>query len=299
MARPSPGAERVVAVLEFMAARPDERFTLSELARGCDLNKATAHALLTELAARGVLLRHPDEKRYSLGPRLVPVGSAAQRGYQAQDFTPGVLRRLASSTGLSAAALASDAHGDYATVVSRSDPDSPVPVPARWPLVPPNGAVFYAWADEPSVEAWLARSPAIASVQQALDALQAARRLGVVIGAAIPEWYRLTALLAERPHQVTPDTSNGNQSAVRDALWHLARSSPLITDVESDATYRVAYVAAPVFGHDGRVILAVVAGGEPVRARRGDDVLTLAARVAQAADELTATSHGRKPAART
>jgi DNA-binding IclR family transcriptional regulator len=298
MARPSPGAERVVAVLEFMAARPDERFTLSELARGCDLNKATAHALLTELAARGVLLRHPDEKRYSLGPRLVPVGSAAQRGYQAQDFTPGVLRRLAASTGLVAAALASDAHGDQATVVSRSDPDSPLPVPARWPLVPPNGAVFYAWADEPSVEAWLARSPAIASVQQALDALAAARKLGVVIGSAIPEWYRLTALLADRANQ--PPTSdntatNGNQSAVRDALWHLARSAALITEIDTSATYRVAYVAAPVFGHDGRVILAVVAGGEPARARRGDDVAALASRVASAADELTATSHGRKP----
>ena len=299
MARPSPGAERVVAVLEFMAARPDERFTLSELARGCDLNKATAHALLTELAARGVLLRHPDEKRYSLGPRLVPVGSAAERGYQAQDFTPGVLRRLASSTGLAAAALMMEQHGDHATVVSRSDPDVPLPVPQRWPLVPPNGAVFYAWADEPSVEAWLARSPAITSVQQALTALQAARRLGVVIGAAIPEWYRLTALLSDRPAlQVVGggEEANGNQSALRDALWHLARSSPLITSIDPDSTYRAAYIAAPVFDQAGDVILAVVAGGEPVRPRLGRDLALLAARVVSAADELTATSHGRKPA---
>lgn len=297
MARPSPGAERVVAVLEFMAARPDERFTLSELARGCDLNKATAHALLTELAARGVLLRHPDEKRYSLGPRLVPVGTAAQRGYQAQDFTPGVLRRLASSTGLATAAVASEPHGDHATIVSRADPDGAVPVPVRWPLVPPNGAVFYAWADEPSVEAWLARSPAITSVQQALTALQAARRLGVVIGAAIPEWYRLTALLSERPAvQVVAggEAANGNQSALRDALWHLARSSPLITDVDPDATYRAAYIAAPVFDQEGAVILAVVAGSEPARPRTGRELATLVDRVVAAADELTETSHGRK-----
>lgn len=300
MARPSPGAERVVAVLEFMAARPDERFTLSELARGCDLNKATAHALLTELAARGVLLRHPDEKRYSLGPRLVPVGTAAQRGYQAQDFTPGVLRRLASSTGLATAALVMEPHGDHATVVGRSDPDMPPPVPQRWPLVPPNGAVFYAWADEPSVEAWLARSPAIASVQEALTALEAARRLGVVIGAAIPEWYRLSSLLAERSAMTVPvgashEAANGSQSALRDALWHLARSSPLITDIDPDASYRAAYVAAPVFDQDGSVILAVVAGGEPVRPRVGRELAALADRVSAAADELTATSHGRRP----
>src|SRR5690606_24860778 len=74
VARPAPGAERTVAVLELMAAHPDERFTLSEVARRCGLNKATAHALLSALTARGVLVRHPDEKRYSLGPRLVAIG---------------------------------------------------------------------------------------------------------------------------------------------------------------------------------------------------------------------------------
>lgn len=279
-----------------MAARPDERFTLSELARGCDLNKATAHALLTELAARGVLLRHPDEKRYSLGPRLVPVGTAAQRGYRAHDFTPGVLRRLSVGTGLATAALAREPHGDFATIVGRSESDLTPPVPFRWPLVPPNGAVFYAWADEPTVEAWLARSPAIASVQQALTALDAARRLGVVIGAAIPEWYRLTSLLSERPTLGAAGADgNGNQTAVRDALWQLARSSPLITDFDSEATYRIAYVAAPVFDHSGEVILAVVAGGEHPRPRRGEEVAALTGKVAAAADELTATSHGRKP----
>ena len=42
-----------------LAARPDERFTLSELARGCDLNKATAHALLTELTGRPTIEPSP------------------------------------------------------------------------------------------------------------------------------------------------------------------------------------------------------------------------------------------------
>src|SRR5690606_6335189 len=86
VARPAPGAERTVAVLELMAAHPDERCTLSEVARRCGLNRATAHALLSALTARGVLVRHPDEKRYSLGPRLVAIGEAARRGYTAADF---------------------------------------------------------------------------------------------------------------------------------------------------------------------------------------------------------------------
>ena len=104
MARPAPGADRSVAVLELLADHPDERFTLSEVARRCGLNKATAHALLSALTAHGILLRHPEEKRYSLGPRLIAIGDAAHRGYSAIDFAPYVLGRLAADTGLQATA---------------------------------------------------------------------------------------------------------------------------------------------------------------------------------------------------
>jgi DNA-binding IclR family transcriptional regulator len=296
MARPSPGAERVVTVLEFLAARPDERFTLSELARGCDLNKATAHALLTELTARGVLLRHPDEKRYSLGPRLVPVGTAASRGYRAEDFTAGTLRRLATSTGAVAAAVVRQLAGDYATVVNRADSGRDAPVPLRWPLVPPNGAVFFAWADEPSVEAWLARCPAIGSVQLALAGLEAARRDGYVVGAAVPEWQRLMAVMAERPSvadAVAP--ADAHQEAVRDALADLARSEALITEIDPATTYPTAYVAAPVFDDHGVPILGIVVGHPRGANRRGDELLAMAAKVVAAADELTEAVHGAKP----
>ena len=60
--RPAPGAERVVAVLNFLAAHPDESFTLSELSRRLDLNKATCHALLMTLTQAGYLLRHPTRR---------------------------------------------------------------------------------------------------------------------------------------------------------------------------------------------------------------------------------------------
>jgi DNA-binding IclR family transcriptional regulator len=286
----------VVTVLEFLAARPDERFTLSELARGCDLNKATAHALLTELTARGVLLRHPDEKRYSLGPRLVPVGTAAARGYRAEDFTAGTLRRLASSTGAVAAALVRQLAGDYATVVNRADSGREAPVPLRWPLVPPNGAVFFAWADEPSVEAWLARCPATGSVQHALAGLEAARRDGYVVGAAVPEWQRLMAVMAERPSladAVAP--GDVHQDSVRDALADLSRAEALITRIDASATYPVAYVAAPVFDDHGVPILGIVVGYPRGSSRRGDELLGLAAKVVAAADELTEAIHGAKP----
>ncbi len=116
VARPAPGAERSVAVLELLAAHPDDRFTLSEVARRCDLNKATAHALLSTLSERGVLLRHPEEKRYSLGPVLVSIGEAARRGYSAVDFVRPTLHALARDTGLWARAWVVE--GDHISVVA-------------------------------------------------------------------------------------------------------------------------------------------------------------------------------------
>lgn len=310
--RPSPGAERVVAVLEFLASRPDERFTLSEVARECGLNKATAHALLTELTGRGVLLRHPDEKRYSLGPRLVPIGRAADLGYRVEDFAPGILRDLAAATGANAAALLHDQIDDHAVVVAEHEAGRSAPVPPRWPLVPPIGAVFFAWADDPSVEAWLARCPAGGSVRQALDGLAAVRRDHVMVGASVPAWRKLAALLHEL-HAVSNglaaavgsagatvavgvEREEAIQEALRDALYDLSRGRSLVTEIEPDVAYEVAYIAAPVFDHTGAVTLAVVSTTRDDHTiMRGNRLRDLAAAVSTAADRLTEAAYGRRP----
>jgi DNA-binding IclR family transcriptional regulator len=277
----------VVTVLEFFAARPGDRFTLSELARGCGLNKATTHALLTELTGRGVLLRHPDEKRYSLGPRLVSIGSAAKHGYRADDFHSGALGRLASAAGAEAVAVRYDPADDHATVIGHAGPGRELPVPRRWPLVPPNGVVFFGWADAASREAWLARCPAMNGVQQAFAGLEAVRRDGVAIGADVPAWRRLKAVLSG---------GVGEPDAVRDVLTDLARAPALITEIEPNTTYDEAYVAAPVFDDTGRVTLALIVGPRTDRQRRGDELAAVADAVKMVADELTEAVHGRRPA---
>jgi DNA-binding IclR family transcriptional regulator len=292
MARPSPGAERVVAVLEFLAARPDDRFSLSELARGCRLNKATAHALLTELTARGVLLRHPEEKRYSLGPRLIPVGRAARRGYNVADFASGVVRRLASASGAHTIAVAGDPAGDHADAVEEAGTQVPT-LPLRWPLVPPVGVMFFAWADAPSVEAWLARCPAGGSVHHALAALEATRRTRTVVGAGVPAWWRLVAQLGDR--RARTNSHARDPAAVRDALAELARDPAILTGIAPEATYQPAYVAAPVFDHESRVVLSLVVGVPAERSLRGSKIREMSDTVQSAADELTDAVHGRPP----
>ena len=118
-------------------AHPDERFTLSEVARRCELNKATAHALLSALSERGVLLRHPAEKRYSLGPVLVSIGEAARRGYTASDFVGPTLDDLAAQTGLWVRAWHAD--GDHiGWSPSRAGRALPAGGAIRLPLIPPS-----------------------------------------------------------------------------------------------------------------------------------------------------------------
>ncbi|HEX6166740.1 MAG TPA: helix-turn-helix domain-containing protein [Acidimicrobiales bacterium] len=280
-----------MAVLELLARHPDERFTLSEVARRCSLNKATAHALLSTLSERGVLLRHPDEKRYSLGPRLVAIGDAARRGYTAIDFAPTVLDGLAAATGLQASAW--QMAGDHVVCVMRvggSTNDRGSAIPLRVPLVPPVGLVFMAWSDPATVEAWLARAGAVETVGLAVEALPAIRRQGFGVMEGSPEWHTLTRSNGPR----SADTAS---SAAQRALLRAVAHQPLVVgSPRDDHAYHAADVTAPVFGSDGEVALGVtvsgVADGGPVD---GADLRALGQRVVAAADALTAAVSGRRP----
>jgi DNA-binding IclR family transcriptional regulator len=295
MARRAPGADRSVAVLDLMATHPDERFTLSEVARRCDLNKATAHALLSALADHGVLLRHPAEKRYSLGPRLVAIGDAARRGYTALDFLPPLLDRLAARAGYVARAW--QRQDDQVTVVAQSPPRRVEHDEVRLPLIPPVGALFMAWSDSPSVEAWLARAAAAEAVRPALDALAALRRLGFAVTLATPEWRALTE--PRPPGSSAGADADADREApgdeVRRLLAAVARQRVLAVDVDPAATYLPAEVAAPVFSATGRVELALAVTVPAGMDLTGAQVLVLGREVGAAADELTAAVRGQRP----
>ena len=298
MARPAPGADRSVAILELLAAHPGDRFTLSEVARRCSLNKATAHALLAALSERGILLRHPDEKRYSLGPRLVEIGAAAQRGYTAIDFAPAALDRLSVATGRWSRAF-SRREDWIATVAQARAPADVDPLdPVALPLTPPLGALWMAWSDRPSVEAWLARAAAADAVGPSQAALPAIRHAGYAVTRASPELRLLSrpvppagsaATAADRrQRRPTPDE-------VRTLLAAIGRQHLLLTDVDDAGIYRIADVAAPVFDASGAVALVVAVSGLDDGDVRGTEIRDLGTRVAATAEALTAAVRGRRP----
>ena len=53
MPRRAPAVERVIAVLNLLAAHPGQPYTLSDIARDLELNKATLHAILWALTQAG------------------------------------------------------------------------------------------------------------------------------------------------------------------------------------------------------------------------------------------------------
>ena len=74
MLKPTPAVVRSTRLLDFMATRPYEAFTLSELAAAIEISPASALAILHALEAAGYVRRHPVQKTYVLGPALLVAG---------------------------------------------------------------------------------------------------------------------------------------------------------------------------------------------------------------------------------
>jgi DNA-binding IclR family transcriptional regulator len=286
-----------VAILELLAAHPGDRFTLSEVARRCSLNKATAHALLATLSQHGILLRHPDEKRYSLGPRLVEIGAAALRGYSAIDFAPAALQRLSVATGRWCRAFARQEDSVSVVAQARVPADVDPLDPVTLPLTPPLGALWMAWSDRPTVEAWLARAAAADAVGPSQEALPAIRRDGYAVTRASPELRLLSrpVLTAAAPRAATRRERRPTPDELRALLAAIGRQHLLLVDVEDAGTYRIADVAGPVFDASGNAALVVAVSGLDDVELRGTEVRALGAQVAVTAEALTAAVRGQRP----
>lgn len=289
MARPSPGVARVVGVLDFLAEHPDEVFNLSELCRRVDMNKATGHSLLGELTDAGYLVRDPVDKTYGLGPRLLAVGLAA--GHNERIVLSRArrhLRRLADELGVRC--VASTLRGDDIVILEVAGRERPfrtsIQAGHRLPFVPPVGTVFIAWGTEAETERWLDRAgdDVTGSTRATYRAaLEAVRRRGCSLSLDGPARQRLeTALGDDQP------------GAVADAVHDLVREKYFLLDLDKRADYELSFLAAPVFGPDGRVVLAVTVYDLPPTSSAAD-VEALIARVLGTTRAITAVLGGVEP----
>lgn len=123
--RMSPPTDRVVAVLDFLAARPAERFGVSELARRLGLSKPTCLGIVTSLADAGYLVRDGVDKTYRLGPSLITLGHRAQESMRVSPTAREALRRLSAQFGITAAL--SGVIDDRITLLDIVAPPGPAP----------------------------------------------------------------------------------------------------------------------------------------------------------------------------
>ena len=292
------GADRVVRVLDFLAAHPDERFTLSELARRLELNKATAHALLVTLTDSGYLLRHPTDMTYSLGPALIALGSAAQGRFPTIDFARDVMRSLSEELGLEV--LASAAVDWEIVILARAGAPLPlgasVPLGQRLPIVPPIGSVFVAWADDDEVDEWLRRvgpDAKPAELEHHRVSLEAIRKRGYAVTLEADAREQLGDALAQLAEDARAAKVRG---VIEQVIAELSHEEYLLGDLDRRATYRVNTMGAPVFGPDRDVVLALFLVGFRGRLT-GAEIEDHGHRLLRATRTVTKSVYGVEPTA--
>ena len=150
MARRSPQTERLVEMVEYLAADPHREYQLTELARLVNLDAATCHPMLTELTRVGWLVKDRVRKTYRLGPRLIAVGAAAQASLQIATYARPEMLRLSADTGVPACLFIPSS--DDLVIADLTYPDGtdtghlPLQAGDHIEFGPPLGAVLAAWA---------------------------------------------------------------------------------------------------------------------------------------------------------
>lgn len=292
--RASPPTARVVAILDFLARHPHDRFGLSELARRVGLSKPTCLGIVTTLAESGYLVRETSDKTYRLGPALITLGHTAQESMRVSPAARSELGRLSEK--FDATAALSGVVDDRITLLELVAPTGTPPavrVGQSYPFAPPVGLMFVLW-DERAVREWLAKEPTIplrTDSARLARVIAECRAAGYLAERLTPGGRRLYALMA------------GMSSTLPDELRALL--GELVSDIgervylpdggESGTRTRhdISVIAAPVFDHHRRQVMVV---SLQIGHALTDSEITERAREAMAsAAALTAQLGGSRP----
>jgi DNA-binding IclR family transcriptional regulator len=292
MRRGSPSVERAVQILDFLTTHPGRGFTLAELSRRLRISRATAHAVVTTLTDRALLLRHPDTNEYRLGPALIPMGAVAERGFPAFTHAMREAERLAEE--FDAQCVLVFPTGEEILIVGRAGVAAPMAIDVReglrHPLYPPLGSAVLAWAGDRAVETWLdGLGPDFTAAEREhyKAAIEAVRRRGYAVGLRVQQLADLFEIQAHADLY----TLEGRR-AISTALARLAHEDYLPPADEPPPDAELMGVSAPVFGPDGELLFGIALSPE---ARHARDVPELSRAVLRAAGRVMAAIDGRQP----
>jgi DNA-binding IclR family transcriptional regulator len=280
MTKTSPAVTRTVSVLNFFADHPGQAFTLTDIVRALRLSRATCHALLAALVEANYLYRTSD-KNYVLGSALARIAMVAQKHLLPLQVAGTEMRMLADELDLICSAVFQDK--DMAVVRERAASVSHIgwstPEGLRMPLRPPFGNVFMAWSRTAEIERWISRvipAPDRQERENILEALAFPKRHGFAIGTR-------TEHLRDEAH-------------ARSLIYRSDKTNYLVSDLDLEAGYDLAFVSAPVFDADGGVLFVLSLMGF-TRATSGTETMQIGKRLRQSCDRISGFLGGAVPTA--
>lgn len=293
--RASPPTERVVAVLDFLARHPHDRFGVSELARRVGLSKPTCLGIVTTLTDSEYVVRDSKDKTYRLGPALISLGHTAQESLRVDPAARAELRRLSTISGTTAALSA--VIDDRITVLELVGPpgaDVGVRVGQSYPFAPPVGLMFVLW-DDVALRDWLAKEPTIPlrTDGERMDRVVAeCRQTGYLVERLTPGGRRLYALMSGMSNRLPDELQALLGELVADIgeRVHLRSQNPPGGRQRHD----ISVISAPVFDHHQRQ--AMVVSLQIGRAITDTEIAKRARALTATADVLTSRLGGTKPA---
>jgi DNA-binding IclR family transcriptional regulator len=278
---------RACEILDHLARRPGESFSVSEIARRVGVPRATCDSLLLALAGKGLVTRDEQDLRYSLGPAGIVIGDAARRANALLAAASAEARVLAER--LSCCVAVATRIGDAAEVVEVFDFGPPFGVRAQVghtiPLAPPFGAVFIAWSAEDSIGLWLQRAdPPLTAREQreyrsALDEIRSRGYSAMTLvnpGARFLQSLDNLVRPAERDREA--------QRAHLELLREITRGERLVGPIDSESRMHISQVSAPIFDPAGAVTGELVVLG-PLSDVTGRQLQMLGAELCAALDQ--------------
>jgi DNA-binding IclR family transcriptional regulator len=294
MATAVPAVDRAASILAYLKERQFDAHSLSDIAHGTGIHKATCAAILTALANHKLVSRDGDTLRYTLGPELIGLAQAYREQHRAFTIGRAEMYRLAIDVGLSCSATVVDG-SDLVTVDIFGD-TRPSHMPHRIgrivPFTPPNGTVFKAWSSPEEVELWLdeAERQGGGDRDKLLAAVGAIRARGYSLGSEHDFHVELDRALK----YLSEHGGEANRASVAAVVAdRIRRFQDAGIDPNSDEAYYT-FLLGPVFDHDGRVVMSVNLFGDPgdIRAR---DLKRLGPRLLETTDAITRMVGGVRP----
>jgi DNA-binding IclR family transcriptional regulator len=285
---------RVIEIINFLAAHPTESFTLGELTERLSISHGSAHRVLKILTEARYLSRHPKHKTYSLGLALVAIGQSALEKHPAMDVARGEMSRLADE--LEVQCVVTAIVDDEMLFLAREGVSQTrgglIAVGERHLFIPPLGLGYVAWGKQEDVESYLDKVPMKEELSAYLiDSLSLIRERGYSMVAKGPVLSGVRQIVSD---YVDNYRDEAYWSKMQSLFEQLSKNEIQLLSLEGMSAVSLNHISAPVFAPSGEVALELSITG--IRDNLSvEDAKRYAERLCVAAATVTRETHGRAP----